>query len=236
MRSQIQSLETQRLVENKKIERMKNAAAQMEKLAAQNKSVLEQYRTRVMILERERKVLEQEYSKQKANSLTVLKNRIGDIEKLKTRYEEYRDVRARDYEAAETKEDKAIQEYEAAKKAYDQAENDYQAALTYQQKLEKSFVELRTLKDQIDKERNHKNKYFLNEELKDRLRLHKTEPLSYRNLAAELTKAFNSLDSARETLAEKEAALDKARAEAESLKSELEMVERNRREKILAKL
>ena len=234
MRSEIQNLETQRFVENKRIERMKNAATQMEKLAAENRSALEHYRTTLMILDREKKTFEQEYSKQRTSSLAALKNRTGDIENLKTRYQEYREAKARDYHAAATKEAKAEHDCETAKKRFEQAEKDYQATLTYRQEIEKSFGELKKLKDQIEKERNHKSKYFLNEELKVLLG---TIPLTRSGkFAAELTKAFNSLDLARETLAEKESALDKARAEAESLKRELEMLDRNRRENILAKL
>ena len=234
MRSEIQNLESQRLVDNKRIERMKNAGDSDGESRRGEQSALEQYRTTLMILDRERKAFEQEYSKQRTSSLTALKNRTGDIEKLKTRYEEYREARAKDYRAAATKKAEAEHDCEAAKKRFEQTEKDYRATLTYRQEIEKSFGELKNLKDQIEKERNHKRKYFLNEELKALL---STIPLKgYRKLAAELTKAFNSLDLAREALAEKESALDKARAEAESLKSELEMLNRTRQEKILAKL
>ncbi len=213
---------------------MKNTATQMEKTAAESKSALERYRTTLMILDRERKTFEQEYSKQRKNSLSVLKNKTAAIEKLKTRYDEYRDGKARDYEVAKIKEDKANQECEAAKKLFDRAEKDYQAVPNYQQEIEKSFVELRNQKQRIEKEQNHRNKFFLNEELK--VLLGKTQLKPYRTLVAEITKAFNSLNSARETLAEKELALDSARAEAESLKSQLEIIDRNRVDEILAKL
>src|SRR5215475_4502603 len=69
MRSQIQNLESRRDVDSKRIDRMKNTATQMEKTAAESKAALERYRTTLMILERERKAFEQEYSKQRANSV-----------------------------------------------------------------------------------------------------------------------------------------------------------------------
>jgi DNA repair exonuclease SbcCD ATPase subunit len=234
MRSEIQNLETQRLVDNKRIERMKNTATQMEILAAENKSALEQYRTTLTTLDQTKKTYDQEYSKQRTSSLKALKNRTGDIENLKTRYEEYRGVKARDYQAAAAKEAKAEQDLETSKEHFKQAEKDYHATLIYRQEIEKSFGELKNLKDQIEKERNYRNRYFLNEDLK--VLLDKTEPKRYRDFAGELAKTLNSLELARETLNEKESALEKARAEAESLKSELEVLDRTRREKILAKL
>jgi len=234
MRSQIQNLESRRVVENKRIDRMKNTATQMEKTAAESKAALERYRTTLMILDRERKTFEQEYSKQKANSLAVLKKKTAAIETLTTRYDEYRDGKARDYQAAKIKGNKANQEWEAAKKLFDRAEKDYRAVLSYQQEIEKSFVELRNLKQRIEKEQNHRNKYFLNEEFKVLLPKPRLKP--YKILVAEITRAFNSLNSARERLAEKGVALDSAEAEAESLKSELEMIDRNRGDEILAKL
>jgi chromosome segregation ATPase len=234
MRSQIQSLETQRLVENKRIERLKNAAAQMEKLAAEKRSALEQYRTTVVRLESERKAFENENLRQRTSSITALNNKTDNIEKLRAQYGEYRDAREREYEAARTREDKARQEYEEAKRLHDEAQKAYQAVRIYQEEIEKSFLQMRSLKAQIEKERNHKNKYFFTEDLK--LLLSKTQLKSNKTLAAELTNAFNYLNSVREVFADKEASFDKAKADAEILEGELEMIDRTRQEKILAKL
>jgi hypothetical protein len=234
MRDRIQDLEAQNLAENKRIERLKSDAALMERLAAQNQASLERYRTTFITLDRERKAFGLEVLRQRKSSLEALKNKVDDIEEVETQFAEYREAKAHELIARRLKYENANREYEAAKRHYDEQEKNYQALLNYQQEIEDKFVELRSLKGQIEKERNHKNKYVLNEDFK--VLLIKTQLKPYKTLTAELTKAVNSLDSAREIFAEKKAAFDRANAAAESFKSELEKLDRTRREKILVKL
>lgn len=234
MRFQIQNLEAQKLIEAQRIERLKNDTALMESSAAENKATADRYSAVFASLDREKKGFEQDYAKQRTDSLAALNNKIDNIKKVDTQFTDARDVKAEEFKAAAIKITSAKREYEAAKRQYDKQQKEYQALREYQQVIESKFAELRALKGQIEKARNHKKKYFLNEDLKVLLRTTQLKP--YKTFIAELTKALNSLESARESFAEKEAALGKAKVQEEILKSELEMFDSNRREKILSKL
>jgi hypothetical protein len=236
LKTEIQKLESEKLIEARKLERLKSDAAGLEKLASENKQTLDAYNKGFKNLEKEKKEFETYYDTKRTMIVAALRNKKVDVDRVIQRFDGELAAKKKELKATEVKYGDADHEYDAAKKVYDERQKDYQELRDYQRKTEAKLVELRGLKERIEKEdpKNLANIYILIEEVKRVLR--ETQMKTYKRLTNELSRAWVALDSARENLMKKEEVLDAAKTSFESSKRELEVLDRNRREEILSRI
>ena len=162
------------------------------------------------------------------------KGQIDDIKRIRSQFVKYREEQVKNLHGAEREHEKAAQECEIGKRSYNNAEMNFERLKNYQKVIEAKFSEINNIKAQIGKESNPKNIYFLNEDINGLLREIRLKPLE--KFTKELDEALKAVNLARDNLADKSARVERSRARTENLRNELDLLDRDRRDKIISRL
>jgi hypothetical protein len=193
-------LESAKLIESRKLERLKSDAIRLEKLGVENKQISDSYSKvfKNFAKEKKEKELEAYHDTKKTMILAALGQKKRDIDRFIHTFDAQFEAKKNGLKDMQDTYRDANRDYNIAKKLYDDQQTNYEVLRDNQRRTETAIKELRSLKARIDSEdaKNIGRIYFLNQELKRVLEEMKIK--TSKRLTSELAKTWVSVETARE--------------------------------------